>query len=62
LGFIKELKSNRETNKIKIVVFSGYGDEEIKKEALKSGADKYMPKSEYMPQELVEVVKKLVEL
>ncbi len=59
LHFLQRLKSNPETKNIKVVVFSAYGDREIKEKALKLGAEKYLLKGENLPQDLIEVAKEL---
>lgn len=57
--FLEEIKSNPETKDIKVIVFTGFGDKEIRERALQLGADKFLLKGEYLPKELLGVVKEL---
>jgi len=59
LRFLQELKSNPETKNIKVVIFSAYGDKEIKEKALKLGAEKYLLKGENLPQDLIRIAQEL---
>ncbi len=55
--FIRTLKINPEYEKIRVVVFSSYDDEEYRTQALELGVEKYLKKGENMPQDLIEVLK-----
>jgi len=55
IKFLKELKSDKKTKDIIVVIFSGYGDKEIVKRALASGADDFLVKGEFMPQDLIKI-------
>lgn len=57
--FLEKLKANLETKDIKVVIFSGYSDKEIKKRVLSLGADKFLLKGEYLPHELIKVVQEI---
>ena len=58
---LKELKKDKETKMIPVLVFSNLGqDDEIKK-GLELGADLYFIKSNYTPSQLVMEVEKLIE-
>ena|SRR3989344_7334222 len=52
--FLKELKSGADTKDIKVIIFSSFGDKEIQERVLKLGANKFMVKGEYLPQEIIE--------
>lgn len=55
IKFLKELKSDKKTKDIIVVIFSGYGDKEIVKRALASGADDFLIKGEFMPKDLIKI-------
>ena len=52
--FLEGLKKTESTKNIKVIVFSSFGDKEIQDHVLKLGADKFMIKGEYLPQEIME--------
>lgn len=54
--FLEELKSNPETEDVKIIVFSNFGDKEIEERAIKLGADRFMVKGEYLPREIIRII------
>ncbi|MFA4890094.1 MAG: response regulator [Candidatus Paceibacterota bacterium] len=54
--FLEELKGAEKTKGIKIIIFSGFSDKEIKEKAEKLGADKFLVKGEYMPTELIRAI------
>lgn len=58
--FLSELKKNPATKNIKVIIFSSFGDKEIQDRSLKLGADKFMVKGEYLPQEIMEIAGKIV--
>ena len=58
--FLEELKSNPQTKDIKVIIFSSFGDKEIKDRAMKLGAEKFLVKGEYLPQEILEIVRETV--
>lgn len=57
--FLEKLKANPQTKDVKVIVFSGYSDREIKKRALSLGADKFLLKGEYLPHELINLVQEI---
>ncbi|MEW5907623.1 MAG: response regulator [Patescibacteria group bacterium] len=60
--FLEELKKNSRTRDIKILVFSGFDDKELKEKAMKLGADKFLVKGEHMPKELLDSIKELINI
>ena len=59
LDFINELKMREKTKSIPIIVLTGLIH--FKKKALDAGADLYLIKSEILPNEILEPVKKLLD-
>lgn len=57
LNFLENFKLDSKTKNIKVIVFSGYGDREIKAKALKLGAEKFLLKGKHLPQELIKVIR-----
>lgn len=60
LNLIKKIKSSPALKDIKVIVFSNYPEEKLKKEIKKLGVEDYVPKGENLPKELVEYVEKLL--
>lgn len=58
--FLSELKKNPSTKDIKVIILSSFGDQEIQERSLKLGADKFMVKGEYLPQEIMEIAGKIL--
>lgn len=56
---LKEVKENATLSYIRIIILSGYQDEEFQKKALEMGAERYLKKSESMPQDILEVIRSL---
>lgn len=54
---IRAIKGTPDYQKIRIVVFSSYDDEEYRAQALALGAEKYLKKGENMPQDLIEIIR-----
>lgn len=54
--FLEEIKAQKETKSIKVIIFSGFSDKEIKEKAEKLGADKFLVKGEYLPTELIRAI------
>lgn len=57
LSLLKRIKSDPETKSIRIVIFSGYNEEEYRTQALELGAEMYLQKGENMPQDLIQVIR-----
>lgn len=58
LGFLQEIKSNPSMKKVKVLVFSGYTDKDVKKKAMEMGADMFLVKGDLLPKELFEAASK----
>ena len=56
---IKQVKENSELSRIRIIVLSGYQDVEFQQKALDMGVERYLKKSESMPQDILEVIRSL---
>lgn len=54
--FIKKFKTNPKFSGMKIVVFSGHRDKNIKDKAMSFGADDYLVKGDFMPKEIISFV------
>jgi CheY-like chemotaxis protein len=54
--FLEEIKKNKDTKNIKVIIFSGFSDKEIKEKAEKLGAEKFLIKGEYLPKELISAI------
>ena len=52
-SLLKYVKENPDTKDICVVIFSSYDDKEYQEQALALGADKYLKKSDNMPQDLI---------
>ncbi|MEK7187298.1 MAG: response regulator [Patescibacteria group bacterium] len=55
--FLELLKTDPALIDIKVLVFAGSTDPQYKKRALRLGADKFLVKGDYLPKELIEVVR-----
>lgn len=60
IKFLKELKSDKKTKDIIVIVFSGYGDKEIVNSTLASGADDFLVKGEFMPKDLIKITEMIL--
>ncbi len=56
---IKHIKESSELSRIRIIVLSGYQDAEFKQKALDMGVERYLKKSESMPQDILELIRSL---
>ena len=57
IGFIKQLREQKEFSSTPVVAFSNYDEPATKKEALSLGAKDYLIKTNYTPQEIVDKIK-----
>lgn len=58
--FLEFLKASAELKNIKVIIFSAYNDKEIKDKAAALGADRFLVKGEYLPQELIKATQDLL--
>jgi CheY-like chemotaxis protein len=56
---IKQVKENPKLSHIRIIVLSGYQDAEFQQKALDMGVERYLKKSESMPQDILELIRSL---
>ncbi len=61
LDLLKKLKENESTNKIPVIFLTNLGQEAIIKEGFKLGADGYLIKASFTPDQMVEEVKILIQ-
>ncbi len=61
LDLLKKIQDKKDLLKIPVVVFSNYTDANTEKEALKLGAKAYIIKTDYDPEEAVEIIKKYID-
>ncbi|MBU1159720.1 response regulator [Patescibacteria group bacterium] len=60
LKLLKALKSDTKTKDIVIVIFSGYSDKSLIKKAMEMGADEYLVKGEFLPQDLIKITENIL--
>lgn len=60
IHLIERIRSNPNLKAMKLVVFSGYGDDETKERVTRLGVDKYLVKGEQLPGELIRDVKEVL--
>lgn len=61
LDILKKLKENEATKKIPVIFLTNLGQEEIIKQGFKLGADGYLIKASFTPDQMVEEVKSLIQ-
>lgn len=61
LDILKKLKENEATKKIPVIFLTNLGQEETIKEGFKLGADGYLIKASFTPDQMVEEVKSLIQ-
>ena len=59
INFIKKIKADKKTERIKIIVFSGHKDDAFQRKVIALGASGYLVKGEFMPKEIIDFVDKL---
>lgn len=59
-NFLKDLKNDKKTKNITIIIFSGYSDKNLIKKAKESGADEYLIKGEFLPQDLIKITENIL--
>lgn len=61
LDILKKLKENEATKKIPVIFLTNLGQEEIIKQGFKLGADGYLIKASFTPDQMVAEVKSLIQ-
>lgn len=56
-SLLKRIKADHETESIRVIVFSGYNEDEYRTQALSLGAEMYLKKGENMPQDLIQIIR-----
>lgn len=56
-SLLRRIKSAPDTSSIRVIIFSGFNEDEYKKQALELGAEMYLKKGENMPQDLIELIR-----
>jgi two-component system alkaline phosphatase synthesis response regulator PhoP len=60
ISFLKKLRKNPKTAKIKVVALSNFNDPSIRKEAKELGAIEYLIKTDYTPGQLIKKIKNIL--
>lgn len=55
---LQDVKADKDLKDVKILVFSGYSEKEIKEKIFELGASDYFVKGEYLPKDLIDAVNK----
>lgn len=56
-SLLRRIKGDPSTQSIRVVVFSGYNEEEYRDQAMSLGAEEYLQKGENMPQDLIQIIR-----
>lgn len=57
--FLERVKKDPALSHIRVIIFSSFGDEDFKERALALGAERYLKKSESVPQDIIETINSL---
>lgn len=57
---LQRLKVDSEVKNIPVLALTNFADPEVEKQAMKSGADKYLIKSQHLPAEIVSTVQNIL--
>ena len=60
LEVLEDLKNSPETKKIPVIMLTNLGDEEVVRQAKNLGADFYMVKADFSPNEVLEMIEKYI--
>lgn len=55
-SLLKRVKSDPETSSIRVIIFSGYNEEEYRAQAIDLGAEMYLKKGENLPQDIIQII------
>jgi len=58
ISFLKDRVKEKEIANIPVIVFSNYDEPTVKKEALSLGAKEYLIKTDHIPKDIVEKIRK----
>ena len=56
-SLLRRIKGTQSTQSIRVVIFSGYNEEEYRSQAMSLGAEMYLQKGENMPQDLIQIIR-----
>lgn len=56
-SLLKRIKTDPETSSTRIIIFSGYNEDEYREQALALGAEMYLKKGENLPQDLIQLIR-----
>ncbi len=56
-SLLRRIKGDPATQSIRIVIFSGYNEQEYREQAISLGAEMYLQKGENMPQDLIQIIR-----
>lgn len=62
IAFLQKFQTMKNQKDVPVIAFSNYDDPRTKKEALELGAKEYIIKTNYTPREIVEKVKKYLNI
>jgi len=54
---LKEIRKRKEMEALPVFILTNYTDEQLEKEGIRLDSEKYLPKTDYPPNRLVELVK-----
>ena len=60
LEALKEIKDGIGTSSIPVIMLSAYDDQNLIDQALALGAERYLIKSQYEPQEVIDIIKEIL--
>lgn len=56
-SLLRRIKGDQSTESIRVVIFSGYNEEDYRTQAMSLGAEMYLQKGENMPQDLIQIIR-----
>ena len=60
-SLLRRIKGDPATQSIRIVIFSGYSEQEYRDQAISLGAEMYLQKGENLPQDLIRIIRSFEE-
>lgn len=61
IDVLKELKKDPATQNLSVIILTNLSEEAIRSDALKLGANAYLMKSEFTPQQIIETVRQYID-